>query len=531
MSLFTKSYPCLDLAIFVSKLNERRHTKFDSSKLPKSEENTETWNGAISLSTSASARVDLFFSGLVRDCPTQKLESMLVKSWQENPEDTIRLIMQSRDCRHGKGEKLVSQKALLWLRKHKPISYLLNLQSFLNLGCYKDLLQMATIVESKKLPTFGETECIELEMFAADLQNDYETFTTSPEKSLTLAAKWAPSENGHFDKKHKLAKKLARLLFDGPCPEKSYRLLLSMLRQRLVLVETLMCENRWDEIKFSTVPSRAHHLLKKSFRRHQEYRYAEYIESVKRGESQINTAVVYPHEIVNHAKLELDQTAEIQWKSIVDKVKSYGALNNSIAMVDVSGSMTSFYEKSKTAPIDVAIALGILIAELNTGIYQKKVLTFSKNPQWHTLTGDSLHDKIKNMCKMDWGMNTDLQKALTMILETSIEQKISAEDMPKSLFIFSDMQFDSCGAQKTNFQSMKEKFFTHNYELPQIVFWNLQGKITDVPVKVDQNGVVLVSGFSPSLLEQLMKGEDLSPLKFMLQVLEKYIAEVDELEK
>jgi hypothetical protein len=533
---------CIQNALFMINTNERLPNNISSKNICNSEEKevktentTKTWNGALSLSSTKNARLDLFFSGLVRDCELSKLESLLTKSWQENPEDTLKLIMHARDCRKGKGEKSIAIQSLLWLRKNKPVSYLLNLDKFLSLGCYKDLLHMICFAEDQELPFLGQKDCIELEIFAEDLIRDFNAYQNNPPSkklSISLAAKWAPSENHHFDKRYKLARKLADLIFPiKENPKKEYRKLLSVLRNHLNIVERLMCENKWDEIVFDTVPSRAHHILKKSFGRHQSDRYKKYLSSVEKGETKINTSVLHPHEIVLEASKGLNDTVELQWKAVLEKMKSLGTLNNCLAMVDVSGSMLSPYKNSVTCPMDVAIAMGILVSELNTGVYHRKFLSFSNSPRYHELQGTSLYSQIQNLKRVDWDMNTDLQKALLMILETATTNKVLPTYMPRSLFIFSDMQFDSCGSKKTNFQCMKEKFFNFDYTLPQIVFWNLSGKIDDVPVTINDDGVILLSGFSPFLLQQLMEGEDLSAFHFMLKAISKYDVLVDEFER
>ena len=178
--------------------------------------------------------------------------------------------------------------------------------------------------------------------------------------SLSLAGKWAPSEGSHFDKSNRLAKRLAKLLYGDSNGHSlvPYRRLLTRLRTHLAVVERLMCANDWDQINFASVPSKAHLKLKKAFSAHQAERYAEYLASVKSGKSEIKSTGLHPHELTKHYRNngEVDETVESQWADLIEKMRTAGGLTSAVALVDVSGSMSS--GQGNVAPIDVAIALG-----------------------------------------------------------------------------------------------------------------------------------------------------------------------------
>jgi len=486
----------------------------------------QTWNGAPSFQTTEDARLDLFFSGMVRSCPSEKLISLLTKSWAQSPEDTIKLILHGRDIRTGKGEKEVALQSLLWLRKQKPLTYLFNLHSFLAVGCYKDLLKtVSTYLNTNSEPDL--LNHVELQVFAEDLEKDCKTLQSnseSPEKvTLSLASKWAPSERYHFDKKYQFAGKLAELLFpEQKDARKQYRLMLTRLRKHLNLVESQMCAGLWDQINFSHVPSRAHTLFKYSFAKHQKDRYIEYLQSVKSNRSKINSSGVHPHEIVQQLKTGPNETLELLWETIVKKIRDIGSLSRALAIVDVSGSMTSPFSGSQSCPLDVSLALGLLISELNTTeIYHNTILTFSSEPKFHKIVGNSLYEKIQNLQKADWEMSTNLEKALLLILNTAQEHKLSHEEMPESLYILSDMQFDTCADGKTtNLQNTRDMYAVHGFVLPKIIFWNLSGKIEDYPATKNDNDVLLLSGFSPCFFAQVTEGK--SVLEFLMNEMSKY---------
>ena len=576
---------------------------------------TLTANGAPTFSTSGSPPVDLFFNGLVRGCNKDKLYRLLAASWQSNPTVTLQLIAHARDCRDGKGERLVSLHSLLYLRTHKRLTYLANLLLFLRCGYFKDLLVLAQMVEAADGERLGESELIELEVLAeflrydaaqldkqdkrkadkagkeetkdvtdakadedAEEEDDGDEYVLveavnrlsaadndeikdgqdkkdnedkaeekksgkpatkrTPRMSISLAGKWAPSEDSAFDKApSRFAHRLARLLFPAtPRPLPLYRKLLGRLRAQLQVVERLMCANEWEAIQFDRVPSKAHKLLKEAFKRHQAERYAEYLGAVKRGEKKVNVTGLQPHDLTKQYRTggEKDETTELQWAALVERTKgSAGKLTGAVAVVDVSGSMTG--GRSSVKPIDPAIALGLLIANVATGVFHQHVLTFDSEPGWFKLPDDSLHAQVTALKAAPWGGSTDLQKTFDLILSLAVQHSIPASSMPTTLFILSDMQFNSACAtfNVTNYEVIATKYRLAGYPMPGIVFWNLNGGYgSDAPVKYDESGVALLSGYSGELLRLIMAGdESMTPEAVMLMAVEKYEVVVEDAER
>jgi hypothetical protein len=123
------------------------------------------------------------------------------------------------------------------------------------------------------------------------------------------------------------------------------------------------------------------------------------------------------------------------------------------------------------------------------------------------------------MVRSNWGMNTDLVKAMDKILATAVKGGVPQEEMPDMLLILSDMQFDQCARfDDSAMQMIARKFEAVGYELPKIVFWNLNAK-DNVPVKYDARGVALVSGFSPAIMTAVLGGdaEKFTPEAMMLK--------------
>jgi len=195
-----------------------------------------------------------------------------------------------------------------------------------------------------------------------------------------------------------------------------------------------------------------------------------------------------------------------------------------LPLVDVSGSMTcpagGHASKSQTTCLDVAVSLGLYMADKNKGKFKDTFLTFSGSPELLHLKGNIV-DKIKQMSESNWGMNTDLVKAMEKILKTAKEGNVPQEEMPEMLLIMSDMQFDQCARFDDSAMKMIARKFTDaGYEIPKIVFWNLNAA-DNVPVKYDTRGVALVSGFSPAIMVAVLGGdtEKFTPEAIMLKAL------------
>jgi hypothetical protein len=472
----------------------------------------ETENGDTCFETSGNLSVDFFFH-FTRSYQVTSEE--MEKLWKYNPNQFIQILKHARDVRNGKGEKLIVRDALLWLRQHKRKTYHLNKFDFtINLGCIKDLLHLA-----------NGKHCGEMDIIVDMLREDMEE---APDGHISLAAKWAPSIGKQFSH---LAKYIALKLFPtSKSPYKQYRKLLTRLRKKLNIVETKLCAKKWDEIEYEKLPSRAHHLLRTTFCRHDMERYQAYVEQCKTGKAKINTGALFPHELVHECFGDnYDETIQVMWDDMISNMKV--KLKSSVAIVDVSGSMLVM-GVGNVIPIEVAIALGLMIAELCDGPFKNRVLTFDSFPQWHIIDPLlSLQDKVKQLSKAPWGGSTNLRASFDLILSMAITSSCPPSDMPQTLYIFSDMQFNrACHNSSSTFEYAKQKFESHGYSLPSIVFWNLNGKHRGLPVQITDHNVALVSGFSPSILKLLLNGK-LNPVGVMEDAIQRYHDDIDETER
>ncbi|KAH0764581.1 hypothetical protein KY285_000452 [Solanum tuberosum] len=232
-----------------------------------------------------------------------------------------------------------------------------------------------------------------------------------------------------------------------------------------------------------------------------------------RGKAKIAAGALLPHQIIKALNDTDDggQVAELQWKRIVDDLSKKGKLKNCLAICDVSGSMTG-------TPMEVSVALGVLVSELSVEPWKGKLITFSNNPTLQIVEGENLISKVEFVRKMEWGMNTDFQKVFDLILKVAVEGSLKEDEMIKKVFVFSDMEFDQASTNpwETDYETIVRKFKMNGYEncVPEIVFWNLRNSRA-TPVKANQKGVALVSGFSKNLLTLFMEERDFNPEDIM----------------
>jgi len=279
-------------------------------------------------------------------------------------------------------------------------------------------------------------------------------------KNVSLLAKWMPSENvsGKGEKAQHtrmLAQKWSKAL---RMSARQYRVSLSQLRKRIGVVESKMSSDNWDNIEYPFVPSRAMKLYRKAFERHDESRFHAFVNKAITGEVKINSKTLYPHEIVYeymHGKQE-DKVLEAMWNQLPDYFKDDAG--NVLVIVDTSSSMlqpTSLGSKSKVQAMDVSVALGIYCAERNKGAFHNIIMTFNSNPEFVEIDRASLRFKVNQVRGIEWGGSTNLQKAFQNLLTLAVENEIPAEDMPDTILIVTDAEFDRQIDGKTNFEGSR----------------------------------------------------------------------------
>lgn len=496
-----------------------------------------TENGAPARSTTLDECLDLFY-GLVRGISGDRVRELVDRACEQDPELTLQILLHARDTNgcgekgaRGKGERLVVYLAMIWLREWKPNTYQLMLPHLLTVGSYRDLRELACMaIDRFSFPV--DHELVELTLLADHLLEVETALDSKDEERIralgpkTLAGKWAPSAGSQWQKRGKLVTRLVRMLYPEDkfsWGQRQYRKLLSRQRKYAKVVERLMCTGEWDKIRFQAVPSRAMaRYSKKAFPEHLPEEWKAYKEALKKGEVKVCAKGMDPHELVRQYLTlgkELDDIVEAQWSTIVEKVRESGTFQKVTAVVDVSGSMHGI-------PMEVAIALGIMVATLTKGEFANRLITFSESPQWHIVRGETLKNKVSSLKGMEWGMNTNFLKVFQLILNIAVEKQLRQTDLPDTLFVFSDMQFDLASGSldaKTTWQAILTMFQEAGYTPPGIIFWNLRGNTVTFPAFSDEEGVkAMLSGFSADLLRLFLDGEDLTPIGVMKRAVSCY---------
>ncbi|KAJ3125640.1 hypothetical protein HK100_010678 [Physocladia obscura] len=489
---------------------------------------TTTWNGAASHATTGSALLDLFYAAS-RGIEEARLATLAAEAYKEDPLvriATAKIAAYVRDVRGGKGERSVGRMLLAWLAVHDPALAIHNLPLFANTyGRFDDVLAVLPPVEKIKEATTSTTSnspvaAAVYNLWASQLETDLAELSKNPNSAkISLAAKWIPSENKAGDKKYGITKNLTRALSLKNNSELR-KVYLTPLRKRLALLESFMCAKDWDAIQFQNVPSVAmkiHGGKNKVFEKRTGERFTAYKEGLSKGTTKVNAKDLFPHEIVNQYigyGASVNELLEAQWRIILEKGSELGDLSSVLVMSDVSSSMRGL-------PMQISIALGVLVSQLTSAEWKGLVMTFEATPRFHLVQGKTLKEQVDCLAKAPWGGNTNFLAALDLILATATKNKLAADAMPKKLIVISDMQFDSANgsAQGTNYDALMARYIAAGYKVPHLVFWNVNGSTSDYPTTNVMPNVSLISGYSPAVLKAVLKGVEITPYLTMMNAL------------
>ena len=375
------------------------------------------------ITTTNNANLDLFIQ-LVRDINKEHLLTYLNKSWEQDRLKTMAIIFNARDRLKGKKEKAVSNQCLIWLKENYPDIYKANLQTYINkYGCWKDVNY---IINNTKKNNF------EYKLFADQLK--YDKLCFDMDQPISLCAKWAINPN-----EKNVIKIVTHLFANVKNYQEKYRKeYISPLRKKLDLVETKMCNKQWELIEYEKIPAKALQKYKKAFIKNDEQKYQAYLKNVADNKIKMKITGLLPHEIIkkyldiktkSHEMNKIDETLELEWKAFLNTFenKEFEAI---IPIVDISGSM--FNSSFQVKPIYVSIALGLLLAHINKDFLHNKVITFSKDPSFFTIEGETLSEKINSIMSSPFGLNTDFIKVANMIIENNLTSY-------KKIICFTDM--------------------------------------------------------------------------------------------
>lgn len=454
---------------------------------------TTTENGAVTLKSSLKATVDFFaLGGSLRTASDDTVIQLFSKAFAEDPFVAMKVLFFIRDARGGSGERKTFRTCFAWLAKEYPDVAIKNLHNVVEFGRWDDLYctRGTSVWTNHVLPM------IQTEWFKGG--------------TPSLAWKWFCSENSSSKETKKIASEIRNFLGISP---RTYRKTLSAKRAELDVVERKMCSKNWDQINYKAVPSKAALNYKGAFEKHDGVRYAQFIADVKAGKTTINAGTLYPYDIVEKCFVADDSaTLDVLWNALPNYMEADAS--NGIVVADVSGSMSG-------RPMAVSISLAMYISERNKGAFKDRFITFSENPTLQKVIGNNIREKVSNLQRADWGMSTNLESVFNLILDTAKEHNIPASELPSKIYIVSDMEFDAALGypNMTLFQNIHEAYKSAGYECPELVFWNVNARNIQSPIKFDEKGTCLVSGCSPSILTSLLSGNITSPEQIMLDTI------------
>jgi hypothetical protein len=449
-----------------------------------------------------------FFSngGALRSRSDASIIDVFEKAYAGNPLLAVKSMFYFRDIRGGQGERRTFRILLNHLAVNRPEVVRANLPLIAEYGRWDDLYSLIDTDLEEDMFTVIDVQ------LAEDMNSD----------NPSLLAKWLASENASSAQTKRYGRKTRQALNMSP---RQYRKTLSAIRKKIGLVEQAISQNQWNEIQYDKIPSKAGLQYRKAFYRHDAERYAHFLEEVKAGNKKINAGTLYPYEIVekcgyggywSYSRSEVDTaTLDAMWNAL----PNYFGDNEvrGLVVADVSGSMSG-------RPMDVSISLAIYTAERNSGPFAGKFITFSARPKLQKVEGNNIVEKVRNLSRAEWDMNTDIKAVFDLILSTAKKNKTSQDELPTHLYVVSDMEFDSAAGYQRHvnerlFQTIEREYADAGYKMPFLVFWNVNSRNDQQPMSMDQRGFQLVSGCSPSIFTSLLSNKAVSAYDLMLEVL------------
>ena len=487
----------------------------------------ETENGAIAHKSTNSAVYDLFaFGGAYRNRSDDDCILLFKNAYEENSSLAVKCLFYLRDIRGGQGERRFFRLCFNWLCKTYPNHASALIQYLPEYGRYDDLWYTT---EDTQL--FNQVINMIKNQLVLDLNS----------KTPSLLAKWLPSENTSSHTTRKMANKITSALHYS---HKQYRQYLSSLRERIKVVEKLMSENRWDEIEFDKIPSKAGLIYKNAFARRDliAKKYENFIKSEK---TTVNAKTLYPYEIISKITDNMNNWRTYASLSNLDKeiLEKYwinlpnyleGGKNNKIlCVVDTSGSMDS-KGLSNVKPIDVAISLGMYCGERCTGPFKDYYISFSAQPKLIHIEGVDFVDKVERIYKQNLCENTNLTGVFNMLKEIALSNVEVIQDLPNAIVVISDMEIDDAAdgegwgynrykpfkswtsnTAATEMEKIRQEWAAAGLKLPNLIYWNVNARNNTILDSGDS--VSFVSGCSPIIFQQVIQG--IKGIELMMQIL------------
>ena len=457
-----------------------------------------TENGAVKHNSTNSAIYDMFaFMGAYRKRRDEDCILLFKNAFEEDPLLALKCLFYGRDCRGGLGERRFFRVCLRWLAEYNPKVVRRNLEHIPFFGRWDDLyILMDTPVEKDVFELIKNQLILDMQ----DCMKDKNT-------GISLLGKWLKSENASSAETKKLAKKTREAL---GMTARDYRKMLSRLRERIKVLEKLMSANRWEEIDFSKIPSKAGLIYRNAFAR-RDIIAERYTSFARDKETKVNAATLYPYEVVKKAlglrySYNLSNTDRLMvnkyWENLPDYLE--GKDCKMMCVVDTSGSMVG-------TPMNVAISLGMYCAERLSGPFSNRYISFSRRPQLIKVEGIDFVDKVIRIYRTNLCENTNLNAVFDLLLNVALDKNTRKEDIPETIVVISDMEID-CGSNwmskkaETEMEKMRTKWAAYGMAMPHLIYWNVDARHNTI---LDSGpNVTLVSGASPVIFKSVLTGKN-----------------------
>ena len=471
-----------------------------------------TENGAIKYTKSLNNNVDFYAQAGAMRSRLDDVGGLFSLAYSENKNTALRNLLYLRDARGGLGERDAFRKAYFKLVDSDPEVAKELIKYVPVFGRWDDVVEIYWYAkQSKNTAVHGEALEVMRSQISSDIDNAID------DKDVSLLAKWLPSPSVTNKSRKEIANNLAH---DMNMKVSSFRKMLSILRKYIGIVETKLTEKKYSDIDFEKLPSKALFKYRQAFARNMEEKYVDFITKVNSGEVKMNASNVLPYEVVKgyinddgwYYKIlpdSPDSVLEATWKSLDDTIGKNK--ESAIVVADTSASMTG-------NPWFVAESLAIYCAERLEGAFKNHFITFSSKPSLIEIPENgTLLSKMQEYHKHSIVDNTNIEATFRLILDTALKNRSHQKDLPAKIIIISDMEFDymSDNNDETVFKSMKKEFYFHGYELPQIVFWNVDSRASNLQARSDERGVVMVSGLTPNIFKAVLNGDITDSVKMM----------------
>ena len=469
-----------------------------------------TENGAIARKSTLSKVYDLFaLGGAYRKRSNEDCILLFKEAYEEDKNYALKCLWYLRDIMEGQGERRFFRVCLKWLATYDTDAVVRNLSTIVDdgFGRWDDLFVLFDTPAESAMMRLIQKQLVE-DIKAYKVKNG----------AVSLCAKWMPSINASSRDTVNMAQRFIKEFDVTPVV---YRKTLSGLRERLHVVERLMSQNRWDEIDFSHLPSRAGLIYRNAFKRRDliAEKYKEFAHS----DEKVNAGTLYPYDVVAAARkvmncsyyynssVSINDTERLMVNKYWENLKNYfeGGISNMMVVADTSASMTG---SSAMAPINIAVSLALYAAERAKGPFANHYISFSRVAKLIETRGVDFCDKVGRIVRANLCENTNLESVFDLVLDTAMRHRVRPEDIPATLVVVSDMEVDSCSdmrGDKTVFmETIRRKWQRKcggKYKFPNLVYWNVDAR-DNTFIDDPQSGVTFVSGASPVLFEQVMKG-------------------------